>query len=72
MRPTAGCQPNKDFFSSKYIDLLATRDWVKTMLGQFQQATNAEGTTARLKVILPVTPDTDLMDWMSNEQMNDF
>lgn len=65
-------QPNKDFLSSKYIDLLATRDWVKALLGQFQQVTNAEGTTARLKVILPVTPDTDLMDWMSNEQMNNF
>lgn len=64
--------PNKDFLSNKYIDLIAMRNWVTEILGQFQQVTRVGGTTDRLKVTLPVTPDTDLMGWMSNEQMDNF
>lgn len=65
-------QPNKDLMTGKYIDLFALQELVKAMLWRFESVTNAQGTTDRLKVILPVTPDTDLTDWMTNSQMDNF
>lgn len=55
-----------------YIDLLAMRDWVLAMLGQFQWVMTDEGFYDRLKVDLPVMPNVDLMGWMTRAQMEFF
>lgn len=63
--------PNKTM-SGTYIDLLGMLDWTKVMLGQFQWASTDEGFYERLQVMLPVTPSTDLMGWMTKSQMEAF
>lgn len=64
--------PHSDWASGKYIDLKALRNWVVEMLNNFQTTTNSEGTTQRLQVMLPVDPYSDLMEGMSNKQMDTF
>lgn len=51
------------------IDML---EWVKAMLGQFQWFTTDEGMHERLQIFLPVTPNVDLMEWMTRFQMENF
>jgi hypothetical protein len=56
--------------SGKPVDLLAMRDWVKAILAQFEyDIFHEEGSHARLKVTLPVTPGGDLMAKMTKGQM---
>ncbi len=59
--------------SGKPTDLLALLDWIKVMLSHFEDVCTAEdGLHKRLKVTLPVTPYSDLMEDMTNEQMATF
>lgn len=59
--------------SGKPGDLIAMVNWVKAMLGAFEYVHTAEdGFHFRLKVVLPVTPYCDLMEWMSKAQMETF
>lgn len=59
--------------SGKPADLLAMLDWSETMLSRFETAyTESEGWHERLKVMLPVTPNSDLMAGMSKGQMTTF
>ena len=58
--------------SGKPSDMLAMLDWVQAMLGQFQYSFTSEGFHSRLKVELPVAPYVDLMEWMTNAQMETF
>lgn len=58
--------------SGKPCDLLAMTDWVKAMLAQFQWDSTDEGLHERLKVVLPVTPYTDVMAGMTKTQMATF
>ncbi|MBS7690739.1 nucleotidyltransferase [Pseudomonas lalucatii] len=59
--------------SGKPTDILAMLDWVKTMLSHFETAyTDNDGWHERLKVMLPVTPYSDLMAGMSKGQMATF
>lgn len=55
--------------SGKAGDLLAMLAWVKALLSQFAWDLTDEGLHERLKVILPVSPNSDLMAWMSKSQM---
>ncbi len=64
--------PNKTT-NGTYIDLLALLEWTKSMLGQFSyEWTKEDGPHNRLKVMLPVQPNTDLMGRMSKAQMDVF
>jgi hypothetical protein len=59
--------------SGKPTDLLALLDWVKAMLSRFENVdTDGDGWHERLKVVLPLTPYSDLMGWMSKAQMANF
>ena len=59
--------------SGKPGDLIALLNWVKAMLSAFEYVYMAEdGFYYRLKVMLPVTPNCDLMEWMSKTQMETF
>ncbi|PAU65997.1 hypothetical protein BZL41_04000 [Pseudomonas sp. PIC25] len=58
--------------SGKPADLLALLDWIKAMLWRFEDAYTEDGWSKRLKVILPVTPYSDLMEGMTNGQMTAF
>ncbi len=58
--------------SGKPGDLIAMMDWVKAMLAQFQWDSTDEGLHERLKVVLPVTPYTDVMAGMTKTQMAAF
>lgn len=58
--------------SGKPTDLLALLDWVTVILKQFQGATTEEGYHERLKVYLPVTPYSDLMERLTKRQMETF
>lgn len=59
--------------SGKPADLLALLDWVKAMLSRFSNGhTDDDGWHDRLKIVLPVTPFSDLMGWMSKGQMSTF
>ena len=59
--------------SGKPGDLIAMLNWVKAMLGAFEYSYTADdGLHSRLKVVLPVTPNCDLMEWMSKAQMETF
>jgi hypothetical protein len=64
-------EPNQTT-NGTYIDLLAMRDWVVAMLGRFEWVSTDEGFYDRLKVELPVTPNVDLMGWMTKAQMEYF
>jgi len=63
--------PNKTT-NGTYLDLLALLDWSKSMLARFDFAWTDEGLHERLQVELPVTPNVDLMGWMSKSQMSTF
>jgi hypothetical protein len=65
-------KPYKPLLTDKYLDLKALQGWVGTMLANFQTVTTSEGTTARLKVMLPVVPNNDLMAETTNRQMDVF
>jgi len=59
--------------SGKPGDLIALLNWVKAMLDAFDYTYTADdGFHSRLKVLLPVSPHTDLMEWMSQAQMDAF
>ena len=59
--------------SGKPGDLVAMLNWIKAMLGAFEDSYSADdGFHSRLKVVLPVTPYYDLMKWMSKGQMETF
>lgn len=58
--------------SGKPADLLALLDWVKAMLSRFEYYTNDDGLHERLKVMMPVTPYSDLMAGMTKGQMATF
>ena len=58
--------------SGNPTDILALLDWVKAMLSHFENAYTDEGWHMRLKVILPVTPNNDLMEGMTKGQMGTF
>lgn len=54
-------------------DLVAMLNWVKAMLGAFEDTNTVnDGFHSRLKVTLPVMPYNDLMEWMSKVQMETF
>jgi hypothetical protein len=56
-----------------FIDVLALLNWTKAMLARFSWSfTESDGFHDRLSVQLPVTPNTDLMGWMSRTQMESF
>lgn len=56
-----------------YIDFLALLNWTKAMLSRFHWSISGDdGLHERLSVYLPVTPDTDLMGWMTRSQMETF
>lgn len=57
--------------SGKPGDLIAMLNWVNAMLVQFS-ATWDDGFYNRLKVVLPVTPHTDVMAWMTKAQMQEL
>lgn len=64
-------QPYQDL-SGKFVDLVALKNLVNDMLAKFSWAM-CEGTLAyRLSVTLPVTPNSDLMEKMTNTQMDTF
>lgn len=54
------------------LDLVALRNWTKSMLGQFQTVRRNEGSHARLRVLLPVQPKVDLLEKMTKTQMLRF
>ncbi len=58
--------------SGKPGDLLAMLAWVKDMRSRFGLDITDEGLHERLKVVLPVSPNSDLMGWMSKAQMATF
>ncbi|MGC3965142.1 MAG: nucleotidyltransferase [Rhodocyclaceae bacterium] len=59
--------------SGKPADLLAMLDWVNSILGQFTYEYSLDdGLHQRLKVLLPVTPYTDLMSKRTAAQMTSF
>jgi len=59
--------------SGKATDLLALVSWLETMLAHFELAyTGDEGQHERLKVLLPVTPYSDLTADMTKGQMSTF
>lgn len=58
--------------SGKPGDLTAMLDWVEAMLAQFQWTITDEGLHERLKVVLPVSPNSDLMAGMTKAQMATF
>lgn len=66
-------QVNKDIMSGKYIDLVALRLLVKNMLNQFTSVITEDGKiSSRLKIILPVQPSSDLMEKLTDTQMETF
>lgn len=66
-------QPHKDIMSGKYVDLVAMRLLVKNMLNQFTSVVTENGTIAsRLKIALPVQPNSDLMEKLTDTQMETF
>ena len=65
-------QPNKDFFTSKYSDLLAVKELTASMLGQFCSVWHDGEAIERLTVNLPVVPRSDLLAKMSNIHMANF
>lgn len=65
-------QPSKDFSSGKYVDLFALKNWVNAILNNFTTEFYDSAHTSRLKVKLPVTPNSDLMEKMTNNQMTTF
>lgn len=58
--------------SGKAGDLRAMLNWVETMLSQFSYDMSGEEWHDRLKVWLPVAPNTDLMAKMTKGQMESF
>lgn len=58
--------------SGKPSDLLAMLAWVKDIHSRFGWDITDEGLHERLKVELPVSPQCDLMAWMSKAQMATF
>jgi len=58
--------------SGKPADLRALLDWVNSILNHFVGATTSEGYHKRLRVDLPVSPYSDLMDGMTKLQMETF
>lgn len=64
-------RPNKTT-NGTYIDLLALKDWVNAMLSHFSTVWTDEGMHDRLNVTLPVTPNVDVMSWMTRLQMETF
>jgi hypothetical protein len=69
LRPTY-----KDVFSGKADDLLALKDLVQTLLGEFREVwdTTENKSVRRLVVNLPVEPWNDLFSKMTNKQMEEF
>ena len=65
-------QVNKGFFSGKYVDLMAMQLWVRAILDHFGYAITEEGIAERLRVCLPVQPNSDVMSKLSNIQMAVF
>jgi hypothetical protein len=60
---------SKDPISGKYVDLVAMRMWVTSILDHFSYTVTDDGSAERLTVGLPVQPYTDLMAKLSNMQM---
>lgn len=58
--------------SGKPADLRALLDWVNSILNNFVGAITSEGYHKRLRVDLPVSPYSDLMEGMTKLQMETF
>lgn len=58
--------------SGKPADILALLDWINAMLWRFEDTYTGDGWHKRLKVILPVVPYNDLMEGMTDGQMDTF
>lgn len=64
--------PNKDWFSEEYNDLEALLGLVNTLINRWQGCVHEGELVARLKVALPVAPYGDLLEKMTQKQMDDF
>ena len=64
-------QPYQEL-SGKFVDLAALKNLTSDMLNNFTATWCEEGLADRLRVQLPVTPNSDLMEKMSNAQMETF
>ena len=58
--------------SGKPADLRALLDWINSILNNFVGTNTAEGYHKRLRVDLPVSPYSDLMEYMTKQQMGIF
>lgn len=64
-------QPHQEL-SGKFIDLVALKNLTTTMLNNFSTVYSEYTFADRLRVELPVTPNSDLMAKLSNAQMSTF
>lgn len=64
-------QPHQDL-SGKFVDLVALKNLVNAMLAKFSLTVCEGAITYRLAVTLPVTPNSNLMEKMTNAQMDTF
>ncbi len=62
-------QPQHQLLNLQPLDLLALRNWTKSMLNRFMSVRTAEGNHMRLRVELPVEPKVDLLAKMTKVQM---
>jgi len=62
-------RPRHRHLNSQPLDLLALRDWTKSMVDRFETARTAEGSHMRLHVELPVEPKVDLLAKLTKAQM---
>lgn len=64
--------PCKDWFTGEYNDPEALLGLLNTMLSQWKGCVHEGELVARLKVTLPVTPYGDLLEKMTQKQMDDY
>lgn len=64
--------PHHDVFTDKYLDLIALKGWVSSLLNRFSPVLAGSQVVERLKIPLPVSPNSDLMARMTDKQMANF
>lgn len=58
--------------SGKFVDMAALKNLTTAMLNNFSMTWCEEASAERLRIELPVTPNSDLMAKLTNAQMNTF
>lgn len=64
--------PHQDWFTKEYDDLEALLRLLDTMINQWQSCIYEGAWVTRLKVTLPITPYSDLLENMTQKQMDDL